>query len=540
MPSPLVFYAHGHSGQGRAPPAHPTVTHPSESIQQDAQARERSSEAMGAVRNGLQLGGSLLVTYAIAFGIRPLLTHYLSPEDFGRFNWADSFSAIFFIATNLGLEMYIRKEVSRRPEHASDFFGTSLLLRLGLTVVLMGALSLVMEYREDAPQMRHLVYVFAVAQLLVMTNASMAALLHAKGKVAGLSISNVVTKVVWGGGLFAVGVLRLPLPWLAVPVVASEAIKLAVGWYLAKQHMGLTFRVDFPATWKVLKAGVPYFLTAAALATNGRLDIMILGMLGSHEEVGWYSAAWSISNVTFALNPVMGWVLLPLMSRAAARSEDEVSTIARRALEGTLAVTVPMMMLIVMGAPLWIGLLGKDYALAVNLLRLQSPLFVLAFVTMTCGSWLTMTNREWWVTGTSIFGSLLLNPLLNLLLVPRLHAAYGDGGGAAGTALSMLLMEVAITVIMLSRMGRAAVDRRLLVMVAKTAVVCAAVVALDQTVFAPLEAWPRLGVEAFVYVVGVLALGAVRPGEVLAVVKLARRRGAPAPEAAPVAVAPSP
>ncbi|WP_338872694.1 exopolysaccharide biosynthesis flippase [Myxococcus stipitatus] len=515
------------------------TTH-SESTQQDAQEHERSQEAMGAVRNGLQLGGSLLVTYAIAFGIRPLLTHYLSPEDFGRFNWADSFSAIFFIATNLGLEMYIRKEVSRRPEHASDFFGTSLLVRLGLTVVLMGALTLVMSYRGDSPEMRALVLVFGAAQLLVMLNASMAALLHAKGKVAGLSISNVVTKVVWGGGLLAVGVLRLPLPWLAVPVVASEAIKFVVGWHLARQHIGLVFRVDLAATWKVLKAGLPYFLTAAALATNGRLDIMILGMLGSHEEVGWYSAAWSISNITFALNPVMGWVLLPLMSRAAARSEEEVSVIARRALEGTLAVTVPMMMLIVMGAPLWIGLLGRDYSLAVNLLRLQSPLFVLAFVTMTCGSWLTMTNREWWVTGTSIFGSLLLNPLLNLFLVPRMYAAYGHGGGAAGTALSMLLMEVAITIIMLSRMGRSAVDRRLLVMVAKTAVVCVGVVAMDRTVLAPLEDWPRLGVEAMLYVMGVLVLGAVRPGEVLAVVKLARRRGNPEPEPAPIAVAPTP
>ncbi|WP_368670328.1 exopolysaccharide biosynthesis flippase [Myxococcus sp. AM011] len=515
------------------------TTH-SESNQHDAQERERSHEAMGAVRNGLQLGGSLLVTYAIAFGIRPLLTHYMSPEAFGRFNWADSFSAIFFIATNLGLEMYIRKEVSRRPEHASDFFGASMLVRLVLTGVLMGALALVMGYRDDPPEMRALVYVFGVAQLLVMCNASMAALLHAKGKVAGLSISNVVTKVVWGGGLLAVGVLGLPLPWLAVPVVASEAIKLAIGWHLARQHMGLVFRVDFPATWRVFKAGLPYFLTAAALATNGRLDIMILGMLGNHEEVGWYSAAWSISNVTFALNPVMGWVLLPLMSRAAARSEDEVSAIARRALEGTLAVTVPMMMLIVMGAPLWIGLLGKDYSLAVNLLRLQSPLFVLAFVTMTCGAWLTMTNREWWVTGTSIFGSLLLNPLLNLMLVPRLHAAYGDGGGAAGTAISLLLMEVVITIIMLGRMGRSAVDRRLLVMVAKTAVVCVVVVALDRTVLYSLADWPRLGVEAALYVFGVLALGAIRPGEVLAVVKLARRRGNPEPEPAVIAVVPTP
>lgn len=74
-------------------------------------------------------------------------------------------------------------------------------------------------------------------------------------------------------------------------------------------------------------------------------------------------------------------------------------------------------------------------------------------------------------------------------------------------------------------------------MVAKTAAVCVAIAALDQTVFALLNPWVRLGIEAVLYVVGVLATGAVRPGEVLQVVRLARRRGNPEPEAAPAVVA---
>ncbi|MCP3137197.1 exopolysaccharide biosynthesis flippase [Pyxidicoccus xibeiensis] len=513
---------------------------PSQSIPQDAQQPEGAHEAMGAVRNGLQLGGSLLVTYAIAMGVRFLLPAYLGPENLGRFNWGDSFSAVFFLATQLGLEMYIRKEVARRPAHASDFFGTTLLLRLGLTVVLIGVLALVMAGQGDPPEVRYLVYVFAVAQSLTIINASMAALLHAKGKVAGLSVSNVVTKLVWGGGLLAVCLARLPLPWLAVPLVASEAVKLAVGWRLAHQHIGLTFRVDVPATMKVLKASLPFFITGVALGANGRLDVMILGFTATHEEVGFYGAAWNIAGLTFFLNPVFGWVLMPLASRAAARSEEELTRLTRRALEGTLVITVPLMMLIVLGAPLWVGLMGGEFAPSATPLRLMSPLFVLAFITMTSGMWLTMTNREWWVTITSVVGSLVLIPIFNLTLIPLLHSALGPGGGAAGTALSILLMEVAVTISLFARMGRAAFDARLLSMVGKTAAVCLAIAALDQTVLAPLGPWVRLGIEAALYVVGVLATGAVRPGEVLQVVRLARRRGNPEPEATPVAVAPTP
>ncbi len=523
----------GGAGRGRWAP-HSTVKTQSQSIPQDAHERESSREAMSAVRGALQLGASLVATYAIALGVRFLLPAHLGPEAFGRFNYADGFTAVFFIATQLGLEMYIRKEVARRPEHASDFFGTTMLMRVGLTVVLMGALALVMESHNEPSEVRQLVYVFALAQSLIVINASMAALLHAKGKVAGLSISNVVTKVVWGGGLLAVAMAGLPLPWLAVPLVASEGVKLVVGWRLARQHMGLVFKVDLPATWDVLKKSLPFFITGAALAANGRLDVMILGMKASHAEVGWYGAAWNIAGLTFFLNPVYGWVLMPLMSRASMRSKDELTRLARRALEGTLAVTVPMMMLIVLGAPLWVGLMGAEFTQSAMPLRLQSPLFVLAFVTMTAGLWLTMTNQEWWVTITNVIGSLVVIPILNLLLIPIMGRALGQGGAASAAAVSMLVMEVGVTISLLGRMGSSAFDRRLLSMMAKTAAVCLAIIALHVTVLSALNPWLKLGIEAVLYIVGVLATGAVRPGEVLQVVRVARRRGNPEPEAAAV------
>jgi O-antigen/teichoic acid export membrane protein len=290
----------------------------------------------------------------------------------------------------------------------------------------------------------------------------------------------------------------------------------------------------------VLKKSLPFFITGAALAANGRLDVMILGMKASHQEVGWYGAAWNIAGLTFFLNPVFGWVLMPLMSRAAERSREELTWLARRALEGTLAVTVPMMMLIVLGAPLWVGLMGDQFTQSIMPLRLQSPLFILAFITMTAGLWLTMTNQEWWVTISTVIASLVVIPSLNLVLIPYMLRELGEGGGAAATALVLVVAEVGVTISLLGRMGRAAFDGRLLGMMAKTAAVCAGVIGLHVTVFSALNPWVRLGIEAVLYIVGVLATGAVRPGEVLQVVRVARRRGNPSPEPAAAVASPMP
>jgi hypothetical protein len=42
---------------------------------------------------------------------------------------------------------------------------------------------------------------------------------------------------------------------------------------------------------------------------------------------------------------------------------------------------------------------------------------------------------------------------------------------------------------------------------------------------AGVQAWPRLGLTAATYVVGVLGTGAVRPAELLQVVRMAKQRG---------------
>lgn len=509
------------SSQSPQPPASPL---PAETPQH---------EVLQAIRNAVQIGGSLMLTYSIALVVRVLLPRHLGPDAFGAFNWAEGFSAAFFVVTTLGIDTYIRKEVTLRPAHASDFFGGTLVLRLGMTVLLLGALALVMAHTGEPPEVRRLVYIFAGAQFLIALNATLSALLHARGTVAGLSVANVVGKLAWGGGLLAALFFRVPLAWLAVPLLVSEALKAAALYALARKHLGLSTRLDVAGTRAVLKASLPYYITGAALAAHGRTDVTVLGLLTSKQEVGYYGAAWGIAGMVMLITPIFGWVLMPLMSRAAARSEAELTALVRRTLEACLAVTLPIMLALGLGAELWIELLyGEAFALGAFPLRILSPLFVLTYMAMVSSTWLTLANQAWTVTFTSVTG-MLVNPLLNALLVGPCLRLWGPSGGAAGSALSMVATEALVVSLMLSRMGRRSVDRRTLVMLGKTLAVCAAVLALDALLPEGLRPAPRLALEATVYVVLVLATGAVKPAEILGVVRLARRRGSPAPDALP-------
>ena len=83
-----------------------------------------------AITNALKLGTSLVATLAIAITMRFLMPRLLGPTNFGTLSYADGFTATFFVAISLGAEAYVRKEVSVRPAHASDFLGGTLVLRV--------------------------------------------------------------------------------------------------------------------------------------------------------------------------------------------------------------------------------------------------------------------------------------------------------------------------------------------------------------------------------------------------------------------------
>ena len=525
----------------------PVIETPQTSAAAPPRAEPAPVDTHTPLRNALKLGGSLLVTYVIGFGLQVLVPRLLGPESFGQYNWATNTAAAFFILSALGLDVYIRKEVAVRKEHANEFFGGTLLLQTVLAVVLLGALLGVMHMRGAPPEVRAFALLLGVYQFFFRLNAILAALLHAHEKVDGLSVAHVLMKCIWGFGLAGMLLLRAPLPWLAAPFIAAELFKTVFLFRLTRQHAGLRLHVDLRATAATLLAALPFFLNDAALASNGPLDIFVLGAIANTTEVGYYGAVWGIAGLTMLLSPILGWVLLPMMSRAAASSQEEFTRILRRGLEGIVSLSVPVTLALALGAETWVRLLiGERYLPAAPVLRLLAPIFVFTYVATVCGSWLMAANRPWTVTRTTVL-AVGLKLVLNLLLIGPFMQWRGLTGGASASAISLALYEVIVTAVLVYAIGSRAWDTRSLAVLGKTLGVCAAVTAVHLLLgHLGLDArdlgrgLARLGVDGLLYVSLILLTGAVRKDEVLGLVRLVRNRRKPQPAAGqPPSAAPS-
>lgn len=487
----------------------------------EAPPSERRREGALALRNALKLGTSLVLTWGVALIVTFKLPKYLGPESYGFYQLGESWGFVAAVFLTLGVDTYVSREIAVRPKHASDFFGGLLVARAFtlVPVVLVEAALL----HSRIPQKQLSVFLFGIAYVFYAMNQTFQQMLQAASKVGGLAIANVVSKVLWGGATLYLLFSKAPFWMLPLPTIASEGLKCAVLFVATRNAVDLRLQFDSAATRQVLKIAFPFYIANVAVSLGSYIDVPFLEWLvASNDELGWYSGARRIALLSALLSPVVSGVLVPMMSRAKHRNEEDFFAILRRGIEGVCVCAIPLTLMLALGAEFWIHITQGDAFLpAARSLRWLAPTFVFSYANVLLWVALMILDRSWTITVISIVGLALL-PVFTLVAVP-LTKGLGFGGAGMGCAIAMSAREAVICGVFLYFLGKRAVDSRAISRTVKSLVVCGLVVAIDRFFLAPLGP-VRLAIDVVVYTVLAFALRVVRPSEVISVLKMIKDR----------------
>lgn len=456
-----------------------------------------------ALRNALKLSLSLGATLVVAMVIRFWLPRVLGPEVFGQLHFAESLALGLFLFTTLGADVYIRKEVSTRPEHASEFLGGLLVARAVASTLVFGGMAVVLSLMGKGELEWRLAFLFGIGQVAFVLETTLAALLHASGTVTALSFITAGSKLVWGVAIF-VGVSTGRGPELvALAFAVTEWGKAIAIFLVARRIMGLELRLDLPASLGMLAASVPFFLNFLAHRVYERIDVQMLSVMTNDAEVGFYGASVNLATAGMLLMPVVSAVILPMGARIAAQSRDALNEVMKKAVRLIVAFGGLIAVMLAVEAEGIVRLcFGADFAGSVPSLRVLAPMLPLTYLASVAGMHLIQLGRIWSVTRISVVG-LLLNPALNLLAIPWGFERLELGGGGFGAASTTVATETFACVLMLAALGRDGVDRRLIRTLAMTALAASAVLGVH-VLLAPHPTW-RVPLEVGAYVVvGVL------------------------------------
>lgn len=499
----------------------PSTAVSTEATEHASHAYDAAREGTLAFRNALKLGTSLMLTWGVALIITFKLPKYLGPTLNGFYVYGDQFAAAGAVILTLGVDTYISREIALRPKHASDFFLGLILTRTAALVPLAFLGWLLLSHKLPDEQIAG--GLFSIAYLFTVYNQTFQQTLQAASQVGGLAVANVVSKFLWGGGIFFAVTLKAPFWVFPLPLVASEGIKAAFLYYAVRKAVDLRLRFDGKAIKSVLAASFPFYIANVAVTVGGAIDVLTLRELvpeGS-KEVGWYGAALKIAGLSALLAPVMSGVLIPMMSRAKQKSEEEFFRILRRGIEAVNVVSIPMALMLALGAEFWIHLTIKDEFLpAVTSLQWLAPTFVFAYANVLLWLSLMILDRKWTIVIVSVAGLAILPPLVRVA-VP-ITSVWGDGGAGAGAAMALSLRELVIMFVFLACLGKRALDRRAVSSTIKSLVICA-VVAFAHDRLAGIG-HVRLVVDGLLYLVLAVASGVLRPRDAKDVLKMVKDR----------------
>lgn len=488
------------------------------------QEAARRSDVAVSMRNALKLGGSLVLTLGIGFGVRIALRRHLGPAVMGPLNFADAFTATAFVFIGLGLDTYVRKVVPVAIEAANQFIGTIFAARAILSVVVFGTMALVLEWMGQPPEVRLLVAVYGAAQLATTFNQTLVALLQSARTIDGLSALNVVSKLIWAGGFIATIVFNLPIVGIPLSVLVAELLKLTVGFFLARKHVKLVLRIDWSQLRPVLRSAFPFYVNAVALVIVNRFDVNVLKVRADDTEIGLYSAAAELAQMTFVLTPMIPGIIMPLFARAQSRSVEEYHQLVRRTIELVLTLAFPVSLAIAVGADFWVQiLLGEQYAASAWALSILGPSFLLTYAAVVISVALNLSGAEWTVTVTSV-SSMFVNPLLVMIFV-TFGKTWGPGGAGAACALAAVGTELVVLAAMFIRIGNIAMDSRLAKMLVKSTLACAVVFAVDRLELQAMGP-ARIVVDGLLYAALVIGSGAVSVKETMAFARQLRAQRA--------------
>jgi len=377
----------------------------------------------------LERGVSIVLGMVIAVA----LARYLGPEDFGQYNYAISFVALFGFLSYLGLDGIVTRDLVHRPDLNKSILGTVFVLRLGGSIIGAFLVVGIITLLNDEIENRSLVILISTS-LLFNAFAAIDFWFQSKVENKYTAIARTIAVVIGSVIYFILIAANAAVAAFAVAFVLLQgfkAIALIIAYY-AHGNRITSWRYDNKLARSLLSKSWPLIIASAGSLIYLKVDQIMLGNMAGAAEVGTYSAAVKLSEVWYVLPTLVAISIFPAIVRSKALTSQQYQGRLQKAYT-TLAwsgITVAIIMFL-MSNFLIDFLYGEAYQDASTILMVHIWACPFMFMGPILSKWLIVEDLLIFSLIRHGLGA-IINILLNILLIP----VFGGVGAAIATVIS--------------------------------------------------------------------------------------------------------
>lgn len=387
------------------------------------------------------LTASRVISLILLFLAYTQLFRYLGPYVSGQFQFVLSFTTIFGVVIDFGIQQYITKKISEEPEKAKKYFQNFFAVESVLIVLVyatMLAVALISNY-EAIVLYGIMVAGFGIAlHGLVYPFLSVMSAFYDLRKVAFINLLSSVINffIILGTIYFEAGILMLFSQQFIYAIWA-----LFFYYHFVQKHIGppqilQSFKdLDYNLVKKILVAAFPFALLVGFSTIYNRIDIVLISKILGYEQTGLYTAAYKFYDLIAFFPAIVSLSLYPLFASLMAQNKIvEVREIIQKYLRFMMALALPIAVGgSIMADQIILLVAGEQFAGASTILSVLvwAPTILYVYIVVNALIISQLTKFAIVITGINV----IINVIGNLILLPK----YGIVAAAGMTIVAEFL-----------------------------------------------------------------------------------------------------
>ncbi|MFH1192473.1 MAG: flippase [bacterium] len=376
----------------------------------------------------------------IAFIYFAVISRMIGPDNLGKYTFALSFTAIFAIFIDIGLEKVLIRESAKNLENAQNYFSNALGIKIPLLFLVAFVIFIITKLQPYPLITKQLIYIAVFIMAFDSFILTMECIIRGNQTLKYESISivsyQVITMIIGIGGLL----LGRSIKVLVIALLTASIFRFFFTFIILikkyKIYPKITYDKDIIKF--LLKTIVPFAIAGLFLRIYTCADSILLYYLKGDIAVGFYSVPYR-ATAAFQFIP-MAFVatLLPALSLFYVSSKDLLKRTFEKSLFFLTIISIPISFgIIALSKEIIIKFFGVAYTPSILALQILMTTLFFMFLDFPCGTLLNASNNEK-INTYLMGGAMVINIISNLILIPR----FGFIGSSVAMIISTLFLMI--------------------------------------------------------------------------------------------------
>lgn len=399
----------------------------------------RSPRAVLARSISILVGGQL-VTWTATLAWTLIVPRQLGAAQVGVYTLGQASAGLLLVVVGMGMRPLLVREIAADRSRGPHLIGTAIILRALLAIPAMVVVVLVARFGPFSRDEAFALVLGGSMCVFFVVSEPIISALQAIEKMRYLAYATTLSSIVISVGSIGLVTLGVRADGLLLASVIVTGVVALLSLIWVREHFQIDWQVRLHDLRTLLVDSLPYWSGAVFFTLYLWIDSVMLAVMTPSTVLGWYGLPTRLFGALMVVPVIFTTAWLPQLTHAFQQGTPALYRAARGPIELVLILSLPVCVgTVLISGPLVQVLYGPGFAGSIPVLAILALCVPPMYLNIMANQVMIARKRQMTWTKVMVIAS-VVNPVLNLVLIPYFQRSHGNG--AIGAAVAMVITEV--------------------------------------------------------------------------------------------------